>query len=181
MLLIISWEATVFEASDHQIWAYHDLCDDFFNCVCVDHFAKEHSPVQWLSCRFETQKDFCKTCAHVTLHALNYNKFIRRSCKIIQVGMQSFSFSSRVRGTPGCNSNLEHSFWYTMYNIQYILSYIHYTQCITRDMYIMFALHDIASYPSLGQRQRSSWLQRNLPLRPRLRRHWPKRAHLPNM
>ena len=60
--------------------------------VCVDHFAKEHSPVQWLSCRFETQKDFCKACAHVTLHALNYNKFIRSSCKIIQLGMQSFSF-----------------------------------------------------------------------------------------
>ena len=140
--------------------------------VCVDHFAKEHSPVQWLSCRFETQKYFCKTCAHVTLHALNYNKFISRSCKIIQLGMQSFS--SRVRGTPGCNNNLGHfDLQYIIIHNIYIFIIIHtlYRICITRDMYIMFALHDIASYPSLGQRQRSSWLQRNLPLRPRLRRH----------
>ena len=59
--------------------------------------------------------------------------------------------------------------------------YICYTQCIIRYVYITFALHDIASYSSLGQRERSSWLQRNLPLRPRLRRHGPKRTHLPNM
>ena len=139
--------------------------------MCVDHFAKEHSPVQWLSCRFETQKDFCKTCAHVTLHALNYNKFIRRSCKIIQLGMQSFS--SHVRGTPGCNSNLEHFDLQCIifYTVIYIIIHTLYRICITRDMCVMFALHDIASYPSLGQRQRSSWLQRNLPLRPRLPRH----------
>lgn len=104
--------------------------------VCVDHFAKEHSPVQWLSCRFETQKDFCKTCAHVTLHALNCNKFIRRSCKIIQLGMHSFS--SHVRGTPGCNSNLEHFdlqciILYTVIYI-YIFSDIHYTEYVSQEI-----------------------------------------------
>lgn len=99
--------------------------------VCVDHFAKEHSPVQWLSCRFETQKDFCKTCAHVTLHALNCNKFIRRSCKIIQLGMHSFS--SHVRGTPGCNSNLEHFDLQCI--ILYTVIYIYSQTYIIQNMY----------------------------------------------
>lgn len=57
------------------------------------------------------------------------------SLSAIQIGMQSFS--SRVRGTPGCNNNLGH------FDLQYIiihdiyihiLSYIHYTEYVSQEI-----------------------------------------------